>query len=36
MRLRRTAEEAEKLGIKLWTSTLNTSPHKDLEKLFKY
>ena len=36
MRLRRTAEEAEKLWIKLWTSTLNTSPHKDLEKLFKY
>lgn len=36
MRLRRSAIEAEKLGIKLWTSTLNTSPHKDLEKLFKY
>ena len=35
MRLERTALEAKKLGIKYWTSTLNTSPHKDLEKLFK-
>lgn len=35
MRLERTAKEAEKLGITYWTSTLNTSPHKDLVKLFK-
>lgn len=35
MRLKRTALEAKKLWIKYWTSTLNTSPHKDLEKLFK-
>ncbi len=34
MRLQRTALEARKLGIKYWTSTLNTSPHKDLEKMF--
>lgn len=34
MRLKRTALEAEKLGIKYWTSTLLTSPHKDLEKMF--
>ena len=34
MRLKRTALEAQKLGIKYWTSTLNTSPHKDLEKMF--
>jgi len=35
MRLRKTAELAENLWIKIWTSTLNTSPHKDLEKMFK-
>lgn len=35
MRLERTAYEAEKLGIHYWTSTLNTSPHKDLEKMFR-
>jgi ribonuclease HII len=34
MRLKRTALEARKLWIKYWTSTLNTSPHKDLEKMF--
>lgn len=34
MRLKRSAFEAEKLWIKYWTSTLNTSPHKDLEKMF--
>ena len=34
MRLERTALEARKLGIVYWTSTLNTSPHKDLEKMF--
>ncbi len=34
MRLERTALEARKLGIKYWTSTLNTSPHKDLDKMF--
>jgi len=34
MRLRRSAQEAKKLGIKFWTSTLLTSPHKDLEKMF--
>ncbi len=35
MRLRRSAFEAEKLWIKYWTTTLNISPHKDLEKMFK-
>ena len=35
MRLEVTAIEAQKLGIKFWTSTLNISPHKDLEKLFR-
>ena len=35
MRLRRSALEARKLWIKYWTSTLNTSPHKDLEKMFR-
>lgn len=35
MRLKRTAIEAEKLWITYWTSTLNTSPHKDLEKMFR-
>ncbi|MBF0913609.1 epoxyqueuosine reductase QueH [Candidatus Gracilibacteria bacterium] len=34
MRLERTALEARRLGIKYWTSTLNNSPHKDLEKMF--
>jgi predicted adenine nucleotide alpha hydrolase (AANH) superfamily ATPase len=34
MRLKRTSELAEELGIIEWTSTLNTSPHKDLEKMF--
>ena len=34
MRLERSAFEAKKLGIKYWTSTLNTSPHKDLDKMF--
>ena len=34
MRLARSALEAKKLWIKYWTSTLNTSPHKDLEKMF--
>lgn len=35
MRLERTSREAKSLGIKYWTSTLNTSPHKDLEKMFR-
>ena len=35
MRLERTSLEAKKLGIKYRSSTLNTSPHKDLEKMFK-
>lgn len=35
MRLRRSALEARKLGINTWTSTLNTSPHKDLVKMFR-
>jgi len=34
MRLKRTAEEADKLGIKYWTTTLNVSPHKDLKTIF--
>lgn len=34
MRLKRSSFEARKLWIKYWTSTLNTSPHKDLEKMF--
>lgn len=34
MRLERTAKLAEEMWIKYWTSTLNTSPHKDLEKMF--
>ncbi len=33
-RLKRTALEANKLWIKYWTTTLNISPHKDLEKIF--
>ncbi len=35
LRLKRSAYEAKKLGIKYWTTTLNISPHKDLEKMFK-
>jgi len=35
LRLRRSALEAKKLWIKYWTTTLNISPHKDLEKLFR-
>lgn len=34
MRLNKTALLAKRLWIKYWTSTLNTSPHKDLEKMF--
>lgn len=34
MRLQKTAELAKELWIEKWTSTLNTSPHKDLEKMF--
>lgn len=34
MRLRKTAELAVELWIREWTSTLNTSPHKDLVKMF--
>lgn len=35
MRLKRSAEEAQKLWIKYYTSSLNISPHKDLDKMFK-
>ncbi len=35
MRLQKTAELAREMWITYWTSTLNTSPHKDLEKMFK-
>ena len=35
MRMYVAAKLAKKLGIKLYTSSLNTSPKKDLEKLFK-
>ena len=35
MRMKKTAELAEELWIKEWTTTLNISPHKDLEKMFK-
>lgn len=35
MRLKRSALETVKLGFKYYTSTLNTSPHKDLEKMFR-
>lgn len=35
MRLEKTANLARELWIKYWTTTLNISPHKDLEKLFK-
>ena len=34
MRLERAALEARKLWIKYWSSTLNNSPHKDIEKMF--
>jgi ribonuclease HII len=34
MRLDRTAKLARERWITYWTSTLNTSPHKDLEKMF--
>jgi ribonuclease HII len=34
IRLKRTAKLAREMGITYWTSTLNTSPHKDLEKMF--
>jgi len=34
MRLARSALEAEKLWIKYWTSTLLTSPNKDIKKIF--
>lgn len=34
MRLEKTALLAKEMGITYWTSTLNTSPHKDLEKMF--
>jgi len=35
MRMKKTAELAEELWIIEWTTTLNISPHKDLEKMFK-
>ena len=35
MRMKKTAELADQLWIKQWTTTLNISPHKDLEKMFK-
>ena len=35
MRLQKTAELAKEMDIVHWTSTLNISPHKDLEKMFK-
>ncbi len=34
MRLERSAFEAKKLGIKYFTTTLNISPHKDIQKIF--
>ncbi len=34
MRLRKTAELAQSLGIRRFSSTLNNSPHKDLSKMF--
>lgn len=34
MRLERSAKKAKELGIEVYTSTLNTSPHKDLKKMF--
>lgn len=35
MRLERSARLAHELGYTHYTSTLNTSPHKDLEKMFR-
>ncbi len=35
LRLKETAELAIELGIDNWTTTLNISPHKSLEKIFK-
>lgn len=34
MRLERTARLAREMWIKKWTSSLNNSPHKDMEKMF--
>jgi len=34
MRLERTARLARDMGIIYWTSSLNNSPHKDLEKMY--
>ncbi len=34
MRLKKTAELAQELGIEYWTTTLSISPHKDLKKIF--
>ena len=34
MRLERTAKLAREMGITKWTSSLNNSPHKDMEKMF--
>ncbi len=34
MRLERTAKLAREMWIKKWTSSLNNSPHKDMEKMF--
>lgn len=34
MRLKKTADLAVELWIKYWTTSLNISPHKDLEKIF--
>jgi len=34
MRLERTAQLAREMGITKWTSSLNNSPHKDMEKMF--
>ncbi len=34
MRLERTAKLAREMGISKWTSSLNNSPHKDMEKMF--
>jgi predicted adenine nucleotide alpha hydrolase (AANH) superfamily ATPase len=35
MRLEKSAKLAKELGFETYTTTLNISPHKDLEKLFK-
>ena len=35
LRLRRSALEAKKLWIKYWTTSLNISPHKSLENIYK-